>query len=205
MNAQHEIDRLLDESGAVLVRQNNHLVYRLPNGRNFVAPKTSSDPERAARNGLSELRRALGIVRLAPKTTGEPKMSIEEAPATPAPAAAPAPEPESLKDRIETAIANEESAQERLLAEAQAFERRLQMLKALLPFAADPAAEDALRAIMPSVQAPSPPPPGAQPGPPQQITERVQVTRQLVLAATQTFQDTFTVNEIGRASCRERV
>jgi hypothetical protein len=34
------------------------------------------------------------------------------------------------------------------------------------------------------------------PEPPQRITERVQVTRQLVLAATQTFEETFTVNDV---------
>lgn len=34
------------------------------------------------------------------------------------------------------------------------------------------------------------------PSPPQQITDRVQVTRQLVFAATQTFDDAFTVNDV---------
>jgi len=68
------------------------------------------------------------------------------------------------------------------------------MLKALLPFAEDAATENALRAVLPS-SVPSTQPP-ATPEPPQQIIERVQVTRQLVFAAAQTFEDTFTVNDV---------
>ena len=98
MNAQHEIDRLLDESGAVLVRQNKHLVYRLPNGLNFVAAKTSSDPERAAKNSLSALRRALGVLRAAPQARGEPKMRVEPGPVVAVPAQE-APKAEALKPR----------------------------------------------------------------------------------------------------------
>jgi hypothetical protein len=91
-------------------------------------------------------------------------------------------------------IASEESAQELLMAEAQRLERRVEMLKALLPFTDDPATEIALRALA----VPEPPLPAAlmPPEPPQHVTERVQVTRQLVLAATQTFDRTFTVNDV---------
>lgn len=117
-------------------------------------------------------------------------------PAPPPPAPAPATETkESLKQRIEAAIASEEAIQEKLLAEAQAHERRVQMLKALLPFADDPATEGALRDVLPAVEAPATAKPVAPP-PPEAITERVQVTRQLVLAATQTFNETFTVNDV---------
>ena len=45
----------------------------------------------------------------------------------------PPPRIESLKERIEIAIASEEAMQEKLLAEAQAHERKVHMLKALLP------------------------------------------------------------------------
>lgn len=52
MNATTEITRLLSEHHVPLVRQKNHLVYRLPNGRNFVMAKTPSDPDRGAKNSL---------------------------------------------------------------------------------------------------------------------------------------------------------
>ncbi len=83
---------------AFLVRQNNHLVYRLANRQNFVVAKTSSDPERApARESLPEQR-------------------------------------DSLQKRIEAAIGGEETQLEKVMAEAQQIERRVQMLRALLPF-----------------------------------------------------------------------
>ncbi len=199
MNAETEIERLLEESGAVLVRQNKHLVYRLPNGKNFVAAKTSSDPDRAAKNNLSELRRALGVVRVTSNAKGDPEMPIEQSPAAvvaePQLYAPEMPSEESFRERIEAAVAREEATQEKLLAEAQTVERRVHMLRALLAFADDPAIEGALRAVLPTAE---PPTPANQPvpEPPQQITERAQVTRQLVFAATQTFDDTFTVNDV---------
>lgn len=202
MNAQQEIDRLLSQSGAVLIRQNKHLVYRLPNGKNFVAAKTSSDPDRAAKNSLSELRRALG----APRTTArqepaimkEPQQTVHHSgqnqPSEPPRQEFSGPSQEdNLRSRIESMIAGEEAAQDVLMAEAQRVERRVQMLNALLPFADDPATEEALKAI--TLPAPVPTAPSPE-EPPQQITERVQVTRQLVFAATQTFDGTFTVNDV---------
>jgi hypothetical protein len=201
MNAATEVSRLLDTSGAVLVRQSNHLVYRLPNGQNFVAAKTSSDPVRAAKNNLSLLRRALGIGRQTQNPEGgKSAMPIQEtAAASSEMAGGPlsgAPGAESLKARIEAAIGMEEAEQERLLAEAQAHERRVQMLKALLPFAEEAMAEVALRAILPHTEPTAAAMPETPPEPPQQITDRVQVTRQLVFAATQTFDGTFTVNDV---------
>jgi hypothetical protein len=193
MNAANEVNRLLKDYNAVLVRQNKHLVYRLPNGQNFVVAKTSSDPDRAAKNNLSDLRRALGIPRETPKPKGDAAMPIEPKP-TPVAPAPPTPKEEPLKARVELAIAREEAAQEKLLSEAQAVERRIQMLKAVLPFTEDPAIEASLRALLPAAEPPAPSTP--PPEPPQRITERVQVTRQLVLAATQTFEETFTVNDV---------
>jgi hypothetical protein len=193
MNAARRVDELLNENGAVLVRQNKHLVYRLPNGQNFVVAKTSSDRERAAKNNLSDLRRALGVVRATPKAQGELQMPIQQGSVAVAAAVEP-PNQEGLKDRLEAAIAREEGHQTRLMAESEAVERRVQMLKALLPFAADPATEVALRGVLPAVG--PPPEPERRSEPPQRITERVQVTRQLVFAATQTFEGTFTVNDV---------
>lgn len=193
MNPAVQRDRLLDRH-AVLVRDTNHLVYRLDNGQTFVAAKTPSD-HRAAKNNLSQLRRALGIAR-GPNPKGEQElMAAQEIALAVAPTASPQErEAESLKLRIESAIVREEAAQERLLAEAQAHERKVHMLKALLPFADDSAAEDALRGVLPNPERQAMPEPPA--APPQVITERVQVTRQLVLAATQTFEDRFTVNDV---------
>lgn len=122
-------------------------------------------------------------------------MRIEQMPVVPVPAHE-TPKIEALKHRIEAAVAREEGQQEQLLALAQQIERRVAMLRALLPFAADPATEEVLRAVLPAIEVASPLPPEVRPEPPQQITERVQVTRQLVLAATQTFDNTFTVNDV---------
>ncbi len=195
MNAEQEIERLLAASNAVLVRHNKHLVYRLPNGQTFVMAKTPGDPDRAARNSLSDLRRALGIARQPLARQEEPAMQIEEVPApAPQPPAVEPIEQNNLKSRIEAAITVQENQQERLMAEAQAFDRRVQLLRALLPFAEDPSAEAALMALVPPPK-PEPMVSVAQ-APPERITERVQVTRQLVLAATQTFNGTFTVNDI---------
>jgi hypothetical protein len=181
------------------VRQGKHLVYRLPNGQNFVLAKTSGDPARAAKNNLSDLRRALGIVREAPAKGVMEVQTMPPVETQPQESLQPQQlNQETLKDRIEAAIVTEEAVQERLLAEAQAVERRLLMLKAVLPFAEDPAAADVLRQVLPAVELPRPAAPeSATPTePPQQITERVQVTRQLVFAATQTFAGTFTVNDV---------
>ena len=55
---RREINRLLNSSGAVLVRQTKHAVYKLPNGRIFVESCTPSD-SKAEYNNLSVLRRIL--------------------------------------------------------------------------------------------------------------------------------------------------
>ena len=198
MNPSHEITRLLEQSGAVLVRSKNHLVYRLPTGETYTRAKTPSD-HRAERNDLSILRRARRAGATNPHHKENRAMESQRT-ATPPVAAPPAPapvppQPESIKQRIEAAISSEEGIQEKLLAEAQVHERTVQMLRALLPFADDNKIEESLRAIVPALEAPAPPKPEAPP-PPDAITERVQVTRQLVLAATQTFDETFTVNDV---------
>jgi hypothetical protein len=207
MNASVEVSRLLEESGAVLVRRKKHLVYRLPNGQNFISPKTPSD-HRNAVNQLSNLRRALAMEPASSNQTQQPPAQgdtcAKEHNAMPATQNATQPptaqttanveEPKlSLKERLEATIRDGEAVQEKLMAEAQAAERRVGMLKALLQYAEEPSAEEALRALLPA-PAPNPAPPRVEP--PQQIVERVQVTRQLVFAATQTFGEKFTVNDV---------
>jgi hypothetical protein len=200
MDATVEIDRLLDRHGAVLIRQNKHLVYRLPNGGTFTRFKTPSD-HRAALNELSDLRHALGVAREKPKQKGEQGMQVgrRETPGVALQQVAPAPEAQGealLKDRIAAAIASEEAIQEKLLVQAQAVERKIAMLKALLPFADDPKIEESLRAVLPAVESPPQPKTQVPAPPPQEITERVQVTRELVFAATQTFDGAFTINNV---------
>jgi len=196
MNAAIEVDRLLSEHGAVLIRHAKHQVYRLPNNQKFTRSRTPGD-HRAPLNELSDLRRALGIQRQAQPTQGETTMPMPQRGTAPVKAPSPAPEThqQSLKERLQTAITVEEQNQERVLAEAQAVERRVNMLKALLPFADDPSMEVSLRGVLPAPEPPPAPKPSAPP-PPDAITERVQVTRQLVFAATQTFPETFTVNDV---------
>lgn len=199
MDPERELERMLNEHGAVLIRTGKHLVYKLPNGQKFVRSKTPSDGSREAQNSISTLRHALGIVHV---VAGKEKLTM---PITPSPATTPAPaapvpaQPSTpLKDRLDAAVAAEESRQERLLAEAQQVERRIHLLKAILPYVEDTTAEDALRALLPApaqaqptAAAPPPPPP-----PPQVITDRVQITRDLVFAATQTFSESFTINDV---------
>ncbi len=209
MNAVAETDRLLSEHGAVLVREGKHRIYQLPGGQIFTRPKTPSD-HRSTLNNLASLRRALGIRRAPQPPKGEDiDMPTQQCPVpvnTPAPPVLSQVRPSApveptrvpelcLKERIQAAIVIEEQNQERVLAEAQAVERRVNMLKALLPFADDPSIEASLRGVLPAPE-PQPAPKPAVPPPPDAITERVQVTRQLVLAATQTFGQTFTVNDV---------
>lgn len=198
MNPEIELQQLLREHNAVLIRQKNHLVYRLPNGQNFVTAKTPGDPDIAARNNVHHLRRVLGIER---KSNGKGERMLLESTdaATPPPQTLVPPiqdAQESLKERIEAAITSEEAIQEKLLAEAQTHERRLQMLRALLPFADEPAIEESLRGVLPLIELAASRKSEPIPEPPQAITERVQVTAQLVFAATQTFEETFTVNNV---------
>lgn len=60
MGAKEEIQRLLEEHGAVLERDKRHEVWRLPNGQKFTRSKTPSD-RFADDNSLGDLKRALGL------------------------------------------------------------------------------------------------------------------------------------------------
>ena len=59
MRRTTRLDRALAEAGARLERCRKHLVYRLPNGRIFVTPKSPSDT-RGEENALRELRKLTG-------------------------------------------------------------------------------------------------------------------------------------------------
>lgn len=43
MSPEQKLKRVIEETGATLVRQKNHLIYRLPNGRIVSVAKTGSD------------------------------------------------------------------------------------------------------------------------------------------------------------------
>ena len=63
MNPQKEVNKLLHDAEAVLVRQNGHKVFEFPDGAIWVTPSTPSD-HRSWMNNLSDLRRKLGIRRV---------------------------------------------------------------------------------------------------------------------------------------------
>lgn len=66
MDPQVQIDRLLKQDGAQLLRKKKHAVYRLSNGKNFVLPSTGSD-SRGSRNALKGLENLLGLRSAEPK------------------------------------------------------------------------------------------------------------------------------------------
>jgi predicted RNA binding protein YcfA (HicA-like mRNA interferase family) len=70
-----EIEKLLHENGAVLVRQKKHRVYRFPDGREVVMASTPSD-HRATLNKLTFLRRMLDG-RLPEKPAAPTPTSVE--------------------------------------------------------------------------------------------------------------------------------
>lgn len=51
-----EVLELLQDLGAELLRMRNHQVWRLPNSRRFVVPKTTASA-RSWKNAMSDLRR----------------------------------------------------------------------------------------------------------------------------------------------------
>jgi hypothetical protein len=55
---EREVLTTLNRAGAVLARQRKHKIFRFPDGRIWVVPKSPSDVH-AWRNNLSDLRRRL--------------------------------------------------------------------------------------------------------------------------------------------------
>lgn len=52
------LNEALYKAGATLIRSRKHNVWRLPDGRIFVTPRSPSDP-RSVRNCLAQLKRML--------------------------------------------------------------------------------------------------------------------------------------------------
>jgi hypothetical protein len=59
---EREVLTTLNRAGAVLARQRKHKIFRFPDGRIWVLPKSPSDT-RAWLNNLCNLRRRLGVRR----------------------------------------------------------------------------------------------------------------------------------------------
>lgn len=57
-----EVEQLLKEHNAVLVRKRKHQVWKFPDGRIFVCPSTPSNEYTGDRKQLSNLRHILGLV-----------------------------------------------------------------------------------------------------------------------------------------------
>jgi len=191
----------------------------LPGGQEFFFARTSGRPAIDARvanrkldallapNGhgadvhqteAAELvAEALPEATLQPEVTPQVRLVPESVPVD---SALDTPPSSVMRERWAAAIEQAEAYLARLMAEAQIAEQRVNMLKAMETYVDNPMFEDTLRAVLPNaapVKAVSPEPPRAIPEPPpQQISEYVQVTRQLVYAAAQTFNDTFTVNNV---------
>ena len=182
-----------------------------PDGEEFLFERKAGSPSIDARVASRKLNQILarrsGQVEEEPvvqRVNGAARVEVPAATLVPAvPAIEPmqtldTPPSTNMKERWSAAVAQAEACREKLLADAQLADRRVQMLKAMVPFMEDLTFADTLRAVLPSldpVPAPAVAPPAAPP-PPQQISEYVQVTRELVYAATQTFDGTFTVNDV---------
>lgn len=73
MAAREEINKILKENNAQLLRQKKHLVYKLPNGKQFTMSKTPRT-EGSWDAHLADLKRGLGI-KSVKRTNGKVKYS----------------------------------------------------------------------------------------------------------------------------------
>ena len=83
MSEQEQVQAILSEHGATLVRSKKHLVYRFPDGKVFVASSTPSDSYRHYKNQLRDLHRILGLYdpdRAQPGERREHRTRAEAAP-----------------------------------------------------------------------------------------------------------------------------
>lgn len=59
MKIDRTLKSLLDESGAVLIRDNNHLVFRIPGASQLFVIGTTPSDRRANQNNICRLKRIL--------------------------------------------------------------------------------------------------------------------------------------------------
>lgn len=60
MNKRDEVNKILEERGAILARKRKHEVWKFPDGKTFIRASTTSD-RNSEENNLSDLRKLLGI------------------------------------------------------------------------------------------------------------------------------------------------
>jgi hypothetical protein len=189
-----ELDKLLAEHGAVLVRQGKHMVYKLPNNKVFVKAKTPSD-RRSELNQLSDLRKLLGLKKkIVAAVSTSTSASTSTSTPTPVPAAhapASAPEspqpPESFVTRLEAAIALEKSIEDHYMLLAGEHEQARKMLESLRPFAENAQVPEILAEILGKLPAPE-----VVQAPQKQF---VKVTRDQILAAAGEL-ESFTISDM---------
>ena len=95
----------------------------------------------------------------------------------------------ALTQTVERLISEQEQRRDSLMQEAEACDKRLQSLRVLLPTASDPILAEAIIQSCGMLYAAPPPPP---PKP----VQRVQVTREIIFEASQTFNESFTVRDL---------
>lgn len=210
MNPQTRLDQLLEDSGAVAVRNNKHTVYRLPGGKMHTSSKTPSD-WRSVLNNLSQLKRTIRASTPAAPPVPPPALAPVR---LRAPAPLPTPEPEPVPtieapvifapstpftDRLDDLITAGETEQQDLMERAEAVSMQLDLLREIRKHAGAPHTEALLALLLPerSVEptpAAAPPPP---PPPPQQ-RETFTITRDLVRRAIRTLppDEKFTVHKL---------
>lgn len=82
MDPQVEVDRILKEYRATMVRHKKHQVWRFPDGRIYVQASTPSD-FRSAGNNLRDLRKMLGLGKERGKPGERREKAVKCRPATP--------------------------------------------------------------------------------------------------------------------------
>lgn len=189
MNDRNQVEQLLQENGCTLIREGNHLIYRLPNGKNFVMAKTPSD-FRSERNNLAVLRRHFNLREQQPQTKVVHGKVVNVAQAEPDIVTA-----SPFERTLQVQIDAERARYDYLLDEAAKAERRIALLEVVSSFANDDDVEQTLKDVLGEPMPVYTPPAPLQlhSGP---VTDRLHVTSPLVLAATHTFSERFTLNEL---------
>ena len=151
--------------------------FRLPNGEVFIATRLRNGDKQAVESQLTKLKRMLGQASN-PQRAEEPR--VVPPPASP-----------TIQQRIEEGITLLEAEERRLTEETSALKKRIEALRAVAVALMDiPDAEAVLASFLTPQEPPRPEPP------PQIITERLQVTRQLVFVGTQAMTGRFKVDDL---------
>lgn len=160
------IEQALAEAGARLLRHRKHLVYELANGRRVVMSSTPSD-RREVQNALRDIRKAVGTQTAKEKQMTETIVSQPPQPPTLLSGATDVQEtsklgeltirrterympPSKWRAKLDAAIKTERDRAALLMQQAEHCENRARMLEALLPYADEPDAEQALRGLFPA-------------------------------------------------------